>query len=155
MGGEAIDGGGGRRLSESAGVKYYNSYGPTECTVNATASQVRGGEATIGRPISNTRIYILSEEGRINPTGVEGEIYIGGVGVARGYLGEAGLTAEKFVPDEYGSGEGERLYRTGDIGRYRADGRIEYRRRRDGQVKLRGVRIELGEVEAALASIRT
>ena len=153
VGGEAIESRGWEEMGKSGEVKYYNVYGPTECTVDATACEVRAGsEATIGRPIANARIYILDEKGRVAPTGVKGEIYIGGAGVGRGYVGEGGQTAEKFVPDGLWKEEGGRMYRTGDQGRYLEDGRIVYEGRRDGQVKVRGYRIELGEIEEVLRS---
>ena len=151
VGGEGIDRESWKEMSESEGVRYYNVYGPTECTVDATASLVEESEEpTIGRPLNNTRVYILDEDGRVTPVGVAGEIYIGGVGLARGYVGDAALTAESFVPDGYGRREGERLYRTGDVGRYLMDGRIVCEGRRDGQVKVRGYRIELGEIEEVM-----
>ncbi len=133
--------------------KLVNNYGPTENTVVATWSEVASGseqEPAIGRPIANTQIYILDEAQQPTPIGVAGEIYIGGAGLARGYLNRAELTAERFVPSPYGGG-GERLYRTGDWGRWRGDGEVEYVGRMDQQVKVRGYRIELGEVEAGLA----
>src|SRR6266511_2065148 len=151
VGGEAIDRESWRGMSESESVRYYNVYGPTECTVDATASLVsESAEPTIGRPLNNTRVYILDEEGRVAPVGVVGEIYLGGAGLARGYLGDAVQTGERFVPDGYGSRGGERLYRTGDLGRYLADGRIVCEGRKDGQVKMRGYRIELGEIEEVM-----
>jgi len=151
VGGEAIDARMWREISASREVKYYNVYGPTECTVDATVCVVSEGKMpAIGRPIVNTRIHILDNEGRATPIGVVGEIYIGGAGLARGYIGEAGLTAEKFVPDAVGWRAGERLYRTGDLGRYLEDGEIEFLGRHDDQVKVRGYRIELREIEAAL-----
>jgi len=153
VGGEEIDRQSWGELSESREIKYYNVYGPTECTVDATACRVCVGmEPTMGRPIRNTQIYILDERGEVAPTGVVGEIYIGGTGLARGYLGAAGMTAEKFTPNPFGSRDGERLYRTGDLGRYLVDGRIAYEGRRDEQVKVRGHRIELGEIEEVLRS---
>jgi amino acid adenylation domain-containing protein len=153
VGGEAIDARSWREMSENREVKYYNVYGPTECTVDATVCAVGEDRTpTIGRPISNTRIYILDQEGSVAPTGVAGDIYIGGAGLARGYIGEARLTAEKFVPDNFGGLEGERLYRTGDRGRYVEDGKIEFLRRGDDQIKVRGYRIEPGEVAAMLMS---
>ncbi|ETK35217.1 non-ribosomal peptide synthetase [Microbispora sp. ATCC PTA-5024] len=125
-----------------------NVYGPTETTIWSTFGDV-GEPVTIGRPIDNTQIYLLDEAMRPVPLGVAGELCIGGAGVARGYLGRPGLTADRFAPDPYGP-PGSRLYRTGDLARYRPDGEIEFLGRRDGQVKLLGHRIELGEIEARL-----
>jgi hypothetical protein len=153
VGGEAIDVRNWEEMSRDRIRKYYNVYGPSECTVDATVCEVSAGSRpAIGRPITNTRIYIVDERGDLAPIGKVGEIYIGGAGVGRGYVGEAGLTGERFVPDPYGSVRGERLYRTGDLGRYLEDGRIEYEGRRDEQVKIRGYRIELGEVREVLRS---
>jgi hypothetical protein len=131
-----------------------NHYGPTEATVVATAGTVVAAAGTarlpgIGRPIANVRIYLMDRHLNLVPVGAAGEICIGGVGVARGYLNQPDLTAERFVDDPFGEGK---LYRSGDLGRYRADGQIEYLGRFDEQVKIGGVRIELGEIEAALVS---
>ncbi|WP_431886953.1 amino acid adenylation domain-containing protein [Micromonospora wenchangensis] len=133
------------------GLRVLNGYGPTETTVYSTAyldPQPWARQCPIGRPVANTRVYLLDERLEPVPVGVTGEIHIGGVGVARGYLGRPGATAERFVPDPFVPGE--RVYRTGDLGRFLPDGNIEYLGRRDGQVKIRGFRIELGEVETAL-----
>ncbi len=128
-----------------------NLYGPSEATTYSTWTAVeRGAEVTIGRPVRGTQVYVLDERQQLAPVGVSGELYIGGEGLARGYLGRAAVTAEKFVPHPYSVEAGARLYRTGDVGRYRADGEIEYQGRRDQQVKVRGYRIELGEIEAVL-----
>jgi FkbM family methyltransferase len=135
-------------------VQLENLYGPTEAAIDVSRwSCERESErrvVPIGRPIANLRLYVLDEEQRLVPVGVTGELYIGGVGVGRGYLGRAALTAERFVPDPFSESGGERLYRTGDDVRIARDGQIEYLGRRDGQVKLRGFRIELGEIESAL-----
>jgi len=144
------------RMFEQLACRLYNHYGPTETHV-ATAFEmpcagVRWPELPpIGRPIGNTRIYILDAHQQPVPRGTVGELYIGGVAVARGYLGRAELTAERFLPDAYSELRGARMYRTGDLGRHRSDGTIEFIGRNDLQVKIRGFRIELQEIEACLA----
>jgi amino acid adenylation domain-containing protein len=144
-----------RALGRVPGIVLHNQYGPSE-THFATGYPLTGDPAgwptlpSIGRPLDNTRIYVLDEHLQPVPIGVPGEVYIGGVPVARGYLERPGQNAEKFVPDAYGGQPGERVYRTGDVAYYRADGNLEYIARRDHQVKVRGYRIELGEIEAAL-----
>ncbi len=128
----------------------WNGYGPTETTVySSMARLIDGGPITIGTPVANTRIYVFDSAGRVAPIGVPGEICIGGDGVARGYHGRAELTAERFVPDPFVAGR--TIYHTGDYGRWRSDGLLEHLGRIDGQVKLRGYRIEIAEIEAALA----
>jgi amino acid adenylation domain-containing protein len=130
-------------------AKLYDLYGPSETTTYSTVALRRAnGPATIGRPIANTQIYLLDKHLQLVPAGVPGELYIGGDGVARGYLNRSELTAEKFIPDPFAPGR--RLYRTGDLARYLADGNLEFLGRIDNQVKIRGFRVELGEIEAVL-----
>jgi amino acid adenylation domain-containing protein/natural product biosynthesis luciferase-like monooxygenase protein len=130
----------------------FNMYGPTETTVWSAISRVQIGSSPVGsgRPIANTRIYVLDHRQRLTPIGAIGELYIGGSGVARGYFNRPALTAERFVPDPYAPEPGARMYRTGDLARWHGDGSVEYLGRNDFQVKVRGFRIEPGEVEAAL-----
>jgi amino acid adenylation domain-containing protein len=140
-------------------VSFLSSYGPTEATVTATVWQTTSREAEaltaayvpIGRPLPNTRVYALDRTLRPVPRGVAGELFLGGAGLARGYLGRPDLTAATFIPDPLSGAPGGRLYRTGDLGRYRLDGDLEFLGRADDQVKIRGFRIEPGEIEAALA----
>ena len=135
------------------GRRFLDAYGPTEATVCASIGKCEASshkKPTIGRPIANTRLYILDREMRPAPLGVGGELYISGLGLARGYLGSPELTAERFVPNLFGLEGGERLYRTGDVCRYLSDGSIGFIGRADDQVKMRGYRIELGEIETML-----
>ncbi|HBH81827.1 MAG TPA: non-ribosomal peptide synthetase, partial [Nitrospira sp.] len=137
--------------------KIINHYGPTETTIGVLTHRVeeesdRQEAIPVGRPLANSRVYILNSDGQPTPMGVAGELYIGGDGLARGYLDRPDLTAERFVPNPFGTRAGERLYRTGDRARYRPDGMIEFQGRMDNQVKIRGFRIELGEIEAQLRS---
>jgi amino acid adenylation domain-containing protein len=144
-----------RALAALPGLTLINGYGPTEattftCCFPMTDPEQAGVTVPIGRPIGNARVYVLDASLRPVPAGVWGELFVGGDGLSRGYLGRPDLTAERFIPDPF-SEAGARLYRTGDVVRFRPDGRIEFLGRRDGQVKLRGFRIELGEIESALA----
>ena len=138
-------------LARSAAV--WNLYGPTETTIWSTLyrADIGDGSIPIGRPIANTKIYILDGHLRPLPVGVAGELYIGGAGLARGYFRRPELTLEKFITSPFAQEPGDRLYRTGDLARYLPDGNIEYLGRIDQQVKIRGFRIELGEIEAVLS----
>ncbi|HEU5188160.1 MAG TPA: amino acid adenylation domain-containing protein [Methylomirabilota bacterium] len=152
-GGEALTGELAERCLARLPVELINLYGPTEATIDATWWRCGGGETSvpIGRPIAGMRAWVLDASGQPVPPGVAGELHLGGVGLARGYLNRPELTAERFVPDPRSPESGARLYRTGDRARWRADGVLEYLGRLDHQVKLRGMRVELGEVEAVLA----
>jgi amino acid adenylation domain-containing protein/non-ribosomal peptide synthase protein (TIGR01720 family) len=142
-----------RFYAKIPGAKLHNLYGPTEAAVDVTSWATEPGARVvpIGRPVHNTRIYLLDDRMRPVPEGIRGELYIGGVQVGRGYLNRPELTKERFVPDPFDEMPGARLYRTGDVARLLPSGDIEYLGRADFQVKLRGFRIELGEIEAALA----
>lgn len=132
-------------------ARLHNLYGPTEATVDVTwwpCDRERGPEVPIGFPVPNTQLYVTDRWGRLLPPGVDGELWIGGVQVARGYAGRPGLTAERFIPDPFGTVAGARMYRTGDRCHWRADGSLAYVGRTDRQVKIRGLRVEPGEVEA-------
>jgi amino acid adenylation domain-containing protein len=151
--GEALPAELARRWISQTGVPLVNGYGPTECSDRVSHAFLRVESAihtSIGRPIRNLRLHVLTPEMEEQPAGFPGEVCIAGVGVGRGYLNDPSRTAEVFVPDPFASGE--RLYRTGDLGRRRTDGEIEVLGRLDHQIKLRGVRIEPGEIEAALRS---
>ena len=142
-----------RAFRRESGAELHNLYGPTEASIDVTHHPVPapvGVDVPIGRPIANTQIHVLDDQLRPVAVGEEGEICIAGVGLATGYLHRPALTAERFVPNPLGRG---RLYRTGDLGCWRADGTIAFHGRRDGQVKVRGYRVELGEVEAAIARV--
>ena len=136
----------------AAGRRFLNAYGPTEVTVCATIAEVRSEERTppIGRAMGDARVYVLDSRFRPVPIGVAGELYVGGPGIAVGYWNRPDLTAEAFLPDPFSGVPGDRLYRTGDLVRFRGDGNLEFLGRRDEQVKMRGFRIEPGEIETAL-----
>ena len=154
VGGEALDAELAAKLRRRC-AEVWNMYGPTETTIWSLVAQLEGGgdRITIGRPILNTQVYVLGAGMELVPEGVAGELYIGGEGLARGYLNRGDLTAERFVPDPFCSSPGARLYKTGDQARYLPNGEFEFLGRGDQQVKLRGYRIELGEIEAALAGV--
>jgi acyl-coenzyme A synthetase/AMP-(fatty) acid ligase/acyl carrier protein len=143
-----------RRFYSRTTAQLHNLYGPTEAAVDVSywpcQRETSADVVPIGRPIANTQLYILDREMQPAPIGVPGELFIGGVGLARGYLQRPGLTADRFIPDPFSPESGARLYRTGDVARYRAGGEIEYLGRDDHQVKIRGYRIELGEIKALL-----
>jgi amino acid adenylation domain-containing protein len=157
FGGEALDS---RRLARwwshhggDGGTRFVNMYGITETTVHVTYGEILDPEKahrSVGDPLGDLRVYLLDASGQPVPPGAAGEIHVGGAGVARGYLGRASLTAERFVPDAFGGGAGARLYRSGDLGRRRRDGTLEYLGRIDQQIKLRGYRIEPGEIAQSL-----
>lgn len=152
LGGEALPANLAREVKETLPARLINMYGPTETTIWSATHEVAqvGGAVSIGRPIANTRIYILDRHLQPVPIGVTGGIYIGGEGLARGYANRPDLTAEKFTPDPFGSEPGARMYDTGDLGRHLPDGTMEFLGRSDHQIKIRGHRIELEEIEAAL-----
>ncbi|MFJ3789523.1 amino acid adenylation domain-containing protein [Kitasatospora sp. NPDC090091] len=162
VGGEAVGQALWTALTAAPDTVALNMYGPTECTVDAVFHRLDGAERPlIGRPLPNLRAHVLDAALRPVPAGVPGELYLSGAGLARGYLGRPGLTAERFVANPHtpgtgpllpGGGQGGRMYRTGDLVRRRADGEIEFLGRTDHQVKVRGFRIELGEIEAVLTA---
>ncbi len=151
LGGEALPGALAQEIATLTGHPVQNMYGPTETTIWSSTTPSQGGAGTvgIGRPIANTQLHVLDAALRALPVGMEGELYIGGAGVTRGYWNRPDLTAERFLPDPFGTG---RLYRTGDLVRRNAQGGIDFLGRVDHQVKIRGHRIELGEIEATLAA---
>ncbi|WP_122580233.1 non-ribosomal peptide synthetase, partial [Pseudomonas viridiflava] len=143
-----------RQFHRDPGFAVINNYGPTEATVVATSGRLLpDGSLDIGKPIANTRVYLLDERQQLVPLGVAGELYVAGESVARGYLNRPEMTAERFLRDPFHNNPEARMYRTGDLARWNADGTLEYLGRNDDQVKIRGVRIELGEIEAQLSQL--
>ena len=156
-GGEVLRPAEARELMQAWGCKVVNQYGPTETTMMSCLHPVGAldleGRIPVGRPLTNTRVYVLDEALNPAPVGVPGEVYLAGAGVGRGYLGHPGLTSVRFVANPFGA-PGERMYRTGDVARWHADGVLDFVGRADDQVKIRGFRVELGEVETALTACR-
>ncbi|SEC91104.1 non-ribosomal peptide synthase domain TIGR01720/amino acid adenylation domain-containing protein [Streptomyces sp. 3213] len=151
FGGEAVPESLWTRLAALPDTEAFNLYGPTEATVDALVGRVRDSATpVVGRPVHESRAYVLDTALRPVPPGVTGELYLSGPGLARGYLGRPDLTAERFVADPFATRPGERMYRTGDLARWTEDGQLEFAGRTDDQVKIRGYRIELAEIEAAL-----
>jgi amino acid adenylation domain-containing protein len=152
VGGEAIDPALWRTLAAAPGRRFFNMYGPTECTVDAVVGDVAvpPSSPTLGEPLANVRTYVVDTHLQLTPRGVAGELCIAGAGVGRGYLTQPGATADRFVPDPFTDIPGQRLYRTGDLVRHRSGRALEFLGRSDAQVKVRGYRIELGDVESAL-----
>ncbi len=154
VGGEAVPDSLWRRLAGLEGTEAFNLYGPTESTVDALVARIGDSERPlVGRPVANTRAYVLDGALRPVPPGVTGELYLAGSGLARGYLGQAALTSERFVADPFGAGFGDaggRMYRTGDLARWTPEGRLDFGGRADDQTKIRGFRIEPAEIEAVL-----
>ncbi|WP_122853312.1 non-ribosomal peptide synthetase, partial [Pseudomonas viridiflava] len=143
-----------RQFHRDPGFAVINNYGPTEATVVATSGRLLpDGSLDIGKPVANTRVYLLDERQQLVPLGVAGELYVAGDSVARGYLNRPEMTAERFLRDPFHNNPEARMYRTGDLARWNADGTLEYLGRNDDQVKIRGVRIELGEIEAQLSQL--
>jgi len=151
IGGEALPVSLANEVGALTSGRVLNMYGPTETTIWSSVEEIEPDAltVTIGRPIANTSLYVLDPDGNPLPVGVAGELYIGGEGVVRGYLNRPDLTRERFVPDPFAGGEA-RMYRTGDLARWREDGRLDFVGRVDHQVKVRGYRVELGEIEALL-----
>jgi amino acid adenylation domain-containing protein len=155
VGGEALDEATWETLAADSRITVLNMYGPTECTVDTVIGLVEPGPATIGRPVPGAAVYILDPDLRPVPAGVAGQLHITGAGLGRGYLGRPDMTAAAFRPDPLAARRGEpgaRLYATGDLARWLPDGRIDFRGRLDHQVKIRGLRIEIGEIEAVLST---
>ncbi len=156
VGGEALSQSVVNTIFQNTNAEILNMYGPTETTIWSSCAKINKEDEsiTIGKPIANTQIYILDKNMQLTPIGVPGEIYIGGSGVARGYIGKDELTSEKFIKNPFKPQDKERLYKTGDLGRYLPNGNIEYIGRADSQIKIRGHRIELGEIETKLNCLK-
>ncbi|MEU1295849.1 amino acid adenylation domain-containing protein [Streptomyces sp. NPDC005840] len=152
LGGEPVNSELWQRLRAERGLLAYNFYGPTETTVDAVTALVRGAEPVIGRPVRGARSYVLDAALRLLPCGVTGELYLAGEGVARGYAGQPGLTADRFLADPFGE-PGARMYRTGDLVRWHENGSLEFAGRSDTQIKVRGQRVETEEIESALTAL--
>ncbi|MFJ9690628.1 amino acid adenylation domain-containing protein [Kitasatospora sp. NPDC101183] len=158
LGGEASARAWAAELAEHGRCAVFNHYGPTEATVGVTVHEVLPGDGgpgstPIGTPLAGARCYVLDQDGRPVPPGVTGELHLGGERLARGYLGRPDLTEERFLDDPFSEGDGGRMYRTGDLARWRRDGTLEYLGRADDQIKVRGYRVEPGEIEAALTAL--
>ncbi|MEU6736828.1 amino acid adenylation domain-containing protein [Streptomyces physcomitrii] len=152
LGGEAVDEALWEELTGRSDLLVFNFYGPTEATVNAVTARVQGTAPSIGRPVAGALAYVLDSGLHPLPVGVAGELYLGGAGVARGYAGQSGLTADRFLPDPFAA-PGSRMYRTGDLARWSTEGTLEFLGRSDQQVKIRGFRVETGEIESALRAL--
>ena len=152
-GGETIDRDTWKRLGSHPRIAFFNVYGPTECSINSSGCRIQGGRPVIGRPWANYRLNVLDTAMQLAPPGVSGELFIGGEGLARGYVQRPRETAQRFVPDPFADEGGARLYRSGDFVRHRPSGELEFLGRRDEQVKVRGNRIELGEIESVLRQL--
>ncbi|MFF1921931.1 amino acid adenylation domain-containing protein, partial [Streptomyces sp. NPDC058221] len=152
LGGEPVDDALWKELSGRDDLLVFNFYGPTEATVDAVTARVAGGSPVIGRPVTGARAYVLDPSLHPVPRGGTGELYLSGEGVARGYSGRPGQTAERFMPDPFGS-PGDRMYRTGDLARWGDGGTLEFLGRSDRQIKIRGRRVETGEIESALREL--
>ena len=155
-GGEAIDPNTWRAISNIEGADFFNMYGPTECTVDPTICHVRKNSMnpSIGKPIINVRHYVLNKDLQLVPIGVPGELFISGDCLSRGYFNEVQLTAQRFIPDPYNAIPGSRMYATGDLVKLCEDGNLEYLERIDDQIKLRGFRIELAEIDSILSILQ-
>lgn len=152
IGGEALSNSLKDEVKELTNATLYNMYGPTETTIWSAMEKLSEAPVVLGKPIANTQIYVLNEDENMCPVGVTGEIYIGGKGVARGYINKASLTQKKFIPNPFDHNQSERLYKTGDLAKWTADGTLVFLGRKDFQVKVRGHRIELAAIEKTLTA---